>query len=163
MKLVKTIDVAGPGTLAAHNWLSANGRYSYVAFEGPGAGVAVVDHTTQTVVATYPYPGGGIPHGIQLDDPAALRPAVSVTARTVSRADGVPVSCSDTAAAFCRGTATLVAHGRGLGSAPFSLVAGKSELLHLPLRAGFDGHVVLSVTDGLGNAARLSWPLKVRP
>ena len=68
--LEKTIDLAGPGTIAGHNWTSANGRYSFVAFEGATGslpGIAVVDHHSDDVVATYPYPGGGRPHGLQLD------------------------------------------------------------------------------------------------
>jgi YVTN family beta-propeller protein len=51
------------GTLAGHHWLSADGRYSFVAVEGP-ASVAVVDNQAASVVATYAYPGGGRPHGI---------------------------------------------------------------------------------------------------
>lgn len=68
--LVKTIDLAGAGTIAGHNWPSANGRYSFVAYEGATGdppGIAVVDHHSDEVVARYPYPGGGRPHGLQLD------------------------------------------------------------------------------------------------
>jgi len=53
------------GTATQHNAMSASGRFSYVVIGGGAApGVAVVDMTTQAVVATYPYPGGGAPHGI---------------------------------------------------------------------------------------------------
>lgn len=69
---VAIVDVAGSqpatqvtmaGTLAGHHWLSSDGRYSFVAVEGP-ASVAVVDNQTATVVATHAYPGGGKPHGV---------------------------------------------------------------------------------------------------
>ena len=61
--VTETIQVAGAGTLAGHQWLSPNRRYTFVAFEGPGAGLAVIDHRTG-VVTTHPYPGGGRPHGL---------------------------------------------------------------------------------------------------
>lgn len=54
------------GTTTGHQWLSANGRYTFVAGEGPPgvAGVAVIDNETAVEVARYPYPGGGRPHGL---------------------------------------------------------------------------------------------------
>ncbi len=54
------------GTTTGHQWLSANGRYTFVAVEGPVgvAGVAVIDNRTAAEVASYPYPGGGRPHGL---------------------------------------------------------------------------------------------------
>lgn len=58
---VQTVNIAG--TTTGHEWLSANGRYSFVAVETPGS-VAVVDNRTAQVVATYAYPGGGRPHGV---------------------------------------------------------------------------------------------------
>jgi YVTN family beta-propeller protein len=51
------------GTLAGHHGLSVDGRYSFVAVEGP-ASLAVVDNRARTVVASYAYPGGGRPHGV---------------------------------------------------------------------------------------------------
>ena len=69
---IAIVDVAGgqparqvtlPGTLAGHQWLSADGRYSFVAVEGPGS-VAVVDNQAAAVVAFHAYPGGGTPHGL---------------------------------------------------------------------------------------------------
>jgi DNA-binding beta-propeller fold protein YncE len=56
-----------PGhTLAGHHWLSANGKYSFVAVENAGA-VTVVDNETGAVLADYPYPnppGGTRAHGV---------------------------------------------------------------------------------------------------
>ena len=53
-----------PGTVAGHNWFSADGRFSFVALEGITSGVVVVDNRDGSVVALHPYPGGGRPHGI---------------------------------------------------------------------------------------------------
>jgi DNA-binding beta-propeller fold protein YncE len=53
-------------TTTGHHWLSANGKYSFVAVESP-AGVAVVNNRTGEVVADYPYPnppGGTRAHGV---------------------------------------------------------------------------------------------------
>jgi YVTN family beta-propeller protein len=54
------------GTTTGHQWLSANGGYTFVAVEGPPgvAGVAVIDNLTAVEVARYSYPGGGRPHGL---------------------------------------------------------------------------------------------------
>ena len=57
------VTIAGGTTLAGHQWTSPDGRYTYAAFEGPGAGLAVIDHQTNAVT-TIPYPGGGRPHGL---------------------------------------------------------------------------------------------------
>ena len=47
-----------------HQWLSANGRFTFMAVESPGA-VAVIENASGTVVDEYPYPGGGTrPHGV---------------------------------------------------------------------------------------------------
>jgi 6-phosphogluconolactonase (cycloisomerase 2 family) len=53
-------------TLAGHQWTSANGRYTFAAFEGGSSpGVAVIDHRDgNRVVATLAYPGR--PHGVDL-------------------------------------------------------------------------------------------------
>jgi hypothetical protein len=51
---------------AGHHWLSANGKYSFIAVESPG-GVAVVDNESGAVLADYPYPNpsrGFRPHGV---------------------------------------------------------------------------------------------------
>ena len=51
------------GATTGHQWLTPNGRYSFVAVEGPGS-LAIVDNRTGLTAATYPYPGGGKPHGM---------------------------------------------------------------------------------------------------
>lgn len=55
--------IALTGTTTGHHWLSASGRYSFVAIEGPG-GLALVDNATGRTVTTFAYPGGGKPHGV---------------------------------------------------------------------------------------------------
>jgi len=74
---VEWVDIAGSTT--GHNWLSANGRYSFIAVEGRAIdgeepGIAVIDHRTQQVVGRYPFPGGGKPHGV-FYEPSRLRRA----------------------------------------------------------------------------------------
>jgi DNA-binding beta-propeller fold protein YncE len=62
---VQLVDIAGHLT-TGHHWLSANGKYTFVAVESPG-GLAVVDNRTGEVVADHPYPvppGGNRPHGV---------------------------------------------------------------------------------------------------
>ena len=63
----KATIVAIPGhTTTGHHWLTANGKYSFVAVEGP-AGVVVVDNETGATLADYPYPtppGGNRAHGV---------------------------------------------------------------------------------------------------
>jgi DNA-binding beta-propeller fold protein YncE len=65
-----------PGhTVTGHHWLSANGKYTFVAVESPAPGLAVVDNDSRTVVAEYPYPnppGGSRPHGV-FYEPQVLR------------------------------------------------------------------------------------------
>ena len=59
------VTIPGHAT-TGHHWLSANGRYTFVAVETPG-GLAVVDNDTGVVVADYPYPnppGGARAHGV---------------------------------------------------------------------------------------------------
>jgi DNA-binding beta-propeller fold protein YncE len=59
----QTVTIGGPGTIAGHQWTSPNGHITFAAFEGPGAGVAVIDHRQgNTVVQTLDYPGR--PHGL---------------------------------------------------------------------------------------------------
>ena len=50
-------------TTTGHQWLSANGHYTFMAVESPGA-VAVIDNRTATPLTEYPYPGGPRPHGV---------------------------------------------------------------------------------------------------
>lgn len=65
---VDIVTIGGVGTIAGHQWTSPNGQYTFAAFEGPGAGVAVIDHTAANVViATLPY--GGRPHGVDFARP----------------------------------------------------------------------------------------------
>jgi DNA-binding beta-propeller fold protein YncE len=62
---VQLVDIPGH-TTTGHHWLSASGRYSFVAVENP-AGLAVVDNRTAAVVADHPYPappGGTRAHGV---------------------------------------------------------------------------------------------------
>jgi YVTN family beta-propeller protein len=61
----------GPHTTTGHQWLSANGRYTFIGVESPGGivvvdnRVAVEDDPSQARVAYYPYPRGGLrPHGV---------------------------------------------------------------------------------------------------
>jgi DNA-binding beta-propeller fold protein YncE len=58
---VRFVDL--PGTTTGHQWLSQNGKYTFIALEGPGS-VALVNNQTGTVEADYPYPGSGKPHGV---------------------------------------------------------------------------------------------------
>jgi DNA-binding beta-propeller fold protein YncE len=58
-------------TTTGHQWLSPDGRYTYVAIESAAGaplapGVAVIDNRSAEVVATWAYPGGGRPHGVYL-------------------------------------------------------------------------------------------------
>ena len=62
------VTIGGPGTIAGHQWTSANGHFTFAAFEGPGAGVAVIDHEQgNAIVQTLDYPGR--PHGVTLARP----------------------------------------------------------------------------------------------
>ena len=168
--LTSTVTIGGPETIAAHEWLSANGRYVFAVFEGPGAGLAVVDRTTGAVVSTWPYPGGGRPHGVFDADPAAIRPAVAVTTRSARIAGNVArvsVTCSEMTAVSCRGQMELTSRGHRLGQSAFDVDAGKSQAIVIqvehPLRSRqrLSGRAVLTVTDALANTARLSWPISL--
>lgn len=126
--------------LAGHNWLSANGRYSYVSLDDPG-GVGVIDHRTNSIVGKWTYPGGGSVHGMFYDDPrAAGGPGMSVrTGLAVVGKDGVGrvrVGCSEETAAFCRGTLRLAQGRRSLGSGQFALRAGGSARVTVKMTIG---------------------------
>ena len=134
LTVVAAVTVAEAGTLAGHNWISANGRYSFISYEGGSrAGVAVVDHKTgHRVVARYPYPGGGRPHGVFYDDPAGTEgPAVAISprARATGNAVGIDVGCSARAVGFCHGRLTLA----GLGSGRLSATAGRSTRVRVKI------------------------------
>jgi YVTN family beta-propeller protein len=168
--LMSTVTIGGPETIAAHEWLSANGRYVFAVFEGPGAGLAVIDRTNDSVVSTLQYPGGGRPHGVFDVDPAAIRPAVAVTTRSARVADNVArvsVTCSEMAAVACRGRLDLTSRGHRLGESSFGLAAGRSETIAVRVDRSLghgqrlSGRAVLTVTDGLANTARLSWPIEL--
>ena len=64
---VRFVGFAGYG-ISGHEWLSANGKYTFIALESvdttkPGA-IAVVDNESGETHATWPYPGGPWPHGV---------------------------------------------------------------------------------------------------
>jgi YVTN family beta-propeller protein len=123
--------------LAGHNWLSANGRYTFVSLEDP-ASVAVIDHRTQRVVATWPYPGGGSVHGMFYDDPRATGgPAISIRTRHVNvggnRIARLRVACAPDTAGHCRGLLTLRDGRRMIGRRPFALAAGASTSVPIML------------------------------
>ena len=56
------------GTLTGHQWTSTNGRFTYAAFEGDEAGVALIDHKTNVVQKLQAI--GGRPHGIDVTRPS---------------------------------------------------------------------------------------------
>ncbi len=60
----RTVPVAG--TTTGHHWLSANGRYTFVAVVGTSgqSGVSVIDNRDAAVVRTYLLPGVADPHGL---------------------------------------------------------------------------------------------------
>ena len=62
------VTIGGPGTIAGHQWTSPNGHFTFAAFEGPGAGLAVIDHRAgNAIVQTLAYPGR--PHGVDFARP----------------------------------------------------------------------------------------------
>ena len=62
------VTIGGMGTIAGHQWTAPNGHYTFAAFEGTGAGVAVIDHDAgNQVVQLLDYPGR--PHGVDLARP----------------------------------------------------------------------------------------------
>jgi YVTN family beta-propeller protein len=65
--LIGTLLLAAGNTFGDLAVMTNNGRYVYATFDAQPAGiggVAVVDVRSRTVVATWPYPGTGRPHGI---------------------------------------------------------------------------------------------------
>jgi YVTN family beta-propeller protein len=130
-----------PGVrIAGHNWLSANGRYTFVSLDDPG-GVGVIDHRTGSTVATWPYPGGGSVHGMFYDDPRATNgPGMSVGTRRAqvgrNRIVRVRLGCAEETAGFCKGTLNLAVGKRSLGSARFALKAGAATRVGVKLSGG---------------------------
>jgi DNA-binding beta-propeller fold protein YncE len=67
---VRPVTFMGYG-ISGHQWLSPNGRVTYIALESavtsrPGA-IGVVDNRSGDVLATWEYPGGPWPHGVYFD------------------------------------------------------------------------------------------------
>jgi DNA-binding beta-propeller fold protein YncE len=63
--VARIVNIPGHAT-TGHHWLSANGKYSFVAVETP-AGIAVVDNETGETLADHAYPnppGGTRAHGV---------------------------------------------------------------------------------------------------
>ena len=71
---LETRTVIVEGTTTGHQWLSANGRYTFLAVVGPSgrSGVAVIDNRTAEVVSGYEFGGVADPHGIFFE-PSKLR------------------------------------------------------------------------------------------
>jgi DNA-binding beta-propeller fold protein YncE len=72
---VRHVTFPGYG-ISGHEWLSANGKYTFIALEAlvttqPGA-IAVVDNDSAEIVDTWTYPGGPWPHGV-FYEPQVLR------------------------------------------------------------------------------------------
>jgi DNA-binding beta-propeller fold protein YncE len=54
-----------PGTTTGHQWLSRNGKITFIALEGTPGKVAVVNNETRSLITTYDYPNGRTrPHGV---------------------------------------------------------------------------------------------------
>jgi len=137
-----TVTIGGVGTTAAHEWLSASGRYVYSVFEGPGAGIAVIDRTTASVVGTLPYPGGGRPHGVYYADPAAIEgPGLTVGAQSAragrSPVVRVAVGCGAVTIVDCRARVSAFAIGVGglPGGGASTIAAGSSRAVTIGLNA----------------------------
>lgn len=69
----RTVSLKGR-TTTGHQWLSANGRYTFLAVVGPAgqSGVDVIDNRTALVVSGYEFPGVADPHGVFFE-PSRLR------------------------------------------------------------------------------------------
>ena len=172
LTLAATVDVAGAGTLAGHNGLSANGRYSFVAFEGGSApGLAVVDNGSRTVIATYAYPGGGKPHGVFYDDPAATsgpNMAIGTGAVSVGRSGAarLTLACGADTVIACKGRVSLRTRGgRTLGNGMFRVVSAATTTVSITVtpttlaglrRGPIEARAVAVAEDGLGNSGRIA-------
>ena len=67
LTLEQTVPIGGAGTFGDLAVMTPDGQYVYATFDATATGtggVAVVHVPTRTVVATWPYPGTGRPHGI---------------------------------------------------------------------------------------------------
>ena len=77
--LIGTLPIAGANTFGDLAVMTNNGHYVYATFDaGAGGigGVAVVDVRSRTVVATWPYPQRGRPHGIWYSNKKARFPPI---------------------------------------------------------------------------------------
>lgn len=62
------VTIGSTGTIAGHQWTSPNGHFTFASFEGPGAGVAVIEHGEHSLVLDIlDYPGR--PHGVTFARP----------------------------------------------------------------------------------------------
>jgi hypothetical protein len=76
----ETLDVRPvtfPGwSISGHEWLSANGKYTFIALESPSTirpgGIGVVDNESAEALTVWTYPGGPWPHGVFFE-PRVLR------------------------------------------------------------------------------------------
>ena len=58
-----------PGSTTGHQWLSRNGRFTFMAIENPGQ-IGVIDNRRRVLVTTYLYPNGRTqPHGVFYEPP----------------------------------------------------------------------------------------------
>jgi YVTN family beta-propeller protein len=125
--------------ITGHNWLSANGRYTFVSLDNPG-GVGVIDHRTNSIIATWPYPGGGSVHGMFYDDPRATNgPAMSIGRHAQVGRNGlarISLACHEETVAYCHGTLALTSGSRSLGRARFAFKAGASTRVTVKLSGG---------------------------
>jgi YVTN family beta-propeller protein len=156
--------------LAGHNWLSANGRYTYVSLDDPG-GVGVIDHRTNSIVAKWVYPGGGSVHGMFYDDPRAeggpglsVRSGAAVVGKNGRAA--VLLACSEETVAFCRGTLRLSQGRHALASGAFNLPAGTSSRLVVTVRPAPRGAVTVraaaTASDLYGHKSTVSRMIRLR-
>jgi YVTN family beta-propeller protein len=72
---VRPVTFAGY-SISGHEWLSANGKYTFIALESPSTirpgGIGVVDNDSGEVLTVWTYPGGPWPHGV-FYEPRVLR------------------------------------------------------------------------------------------
>jgi DNA-binding beta-propeller fold protein YncE len=72
---VRFVTFPGYG-ISGHQWLSANGKFTFIALENQdttkAGAIGVVDNDSGEILATWPYPGGPQPHGV-FYEPQVLR------------------------------------------------------------------------------------------
>jgi hypothetical protein len=66
----------GDYAISGHEWLSANGRYTFIALESldlaKAGAIGVVENGSGEILDLWPYPGGPWPHGV-FYEPQVLR------------------------------------------------------------------------------------------